>query len=175
MSSEPDAANMILHRNAFGRQNRNLSVFLVLRGTFGEGDDKMKQNTKFLWIYISILFSFALILIIFAGLSRNSDIEQKEGLQGHVAQLSEEKLDLTNQVNSHLATIESLNQQINILTTENNNLKAADNLTKANENTLLQAKEAADKGDWKSCSAILDTINKDTLTQTQLAFYENLR
>ena len=41
----------------------------------------MKQNTKFLWMYIGILFSFALILIIFAGLSRNTDTEQKEGLK----------------------------------------------------------------------------------------------
>ena len=64
----------------------------------------MKQNTKFLWMYIGILFSFALILIVFAGLSRNSDIEQKEGLQGHVARLSEEKLTLTNKINSQAFT-----------------------------------------------------------------------
>ena len=135
----------------------------------------MKQNTKFLWMYVGILFSFALILIIFAGLSRNSDIEQKEGLQGHVAQLSEEKLALTNEINTHLATIETLNQQIALLTTENTNLKAADALLKANESALSQAKEAADKGDWKTCATILDTINKDTLTQSQLVMYETMR
>ena len=41
----------------------------------------MKQNTKFLWIYIAILFSFALILILFAGLTQNNyrkEIEQQQ-------------------------------------------------------------------------------------------------
>ena len=32
----------------------------------------MKQNTKFVWIYVAILFSFALILILFAGLTQNN-------------------------------------------------------------------------------------------------------
>lgn len=49
----------------------------------------MKENTKFLWMYVGILFSFALILIIFAGLSHNTDEEQKKGLQADVASLSE--------------------------------------------------------------------------------------
>ena len=37
----------------------------------------MKENTKFLWMYVGILFSFALILIIFAGLSQSNDAEEK--------------------------------------------------------------------------------------------------
>lgn len=32
----------------------------------------VKQNTKFVWIYVAILFSFALILILFAGLTQNN-------------------------------------------------------------------------------------------------------
>ena len=128
----------------------------------------MKQNTKFLWMYIGILFSFALILIIFAGLSRNSDIEQKEGLQVNVAKLSEEKLALTNKVTAQQATIDSLNQQIAQLTAQND-------VFQANENALIQAKEAINNGNWKACNEILDTINKDTLTKSQLVMYETMR
>ena len=32
----------------------------------------MKKNSKFLLIYIAILFSFALVLILFAGLTQNN-------------------------------------------------------------------------------------------------------
>ena len=128
----------------------------------------MKQHTKFLWMYIGILFSFALILIIFAGLSRNSDIEQKEGLQVNIAKLSEEKLDLTNKVNSMQVTIDSLNQQIAQLTAQNDAFQS-------NENALIQAKEEAKNGNWSVCNEILDKIDKNTLTESQLVMYETLR
>ncbi len=125
----------------------------------------MKQNTKFLWLYIAILFSFALILIIFAGLSRNSDIEQKEGLQGHVAKLSEQVLDLTNQINMQNATIESQNNQIAHLTTS---------LQKANESSLIQARDALSRGNREECNKILESITPDTLTESQLVMYDTL-
>ncbi len=32
----------------------------------------MKKNSSFIWIYVAILFSFALILIVFAGLTQNN-------------------------------------------------------------------------------------------------------
>lgn len=32
----------------------------------------MKKNSNFIWIYVAILFSFALILIVFAGLTQNN-------------------------------------------------------------------------------------------------------
>ncbi len=38
----------------------------------GQRSDLMKKNTKFIWIYGAILFSFALILILFAGLTQNN-------------------------------------------------------------------------------------------------------
>ncbi len=125
----------------------------------------MKQNTKFLWLYIGILFSFALILIIFAGLSRNSDIEQKEGLQGHVTKLSEQVLDLTNKINTQNATIETQNGQIVSLTSA---------LQKINETALVQARDALDKGNREACNKILESITADTLTESQLVMYETL-
>ena len=40
----------------------------------------MKKNTKFIWMYGAILFSFALILILFAGLTQNNyEKELNEG------------------------------------------------------------------------------------------------
>lgn len=130
----------------------------------------MKQNTKFLWIYIAILFSFALILIVFAGLSRNSDIEQKEGLQGDVRKLSEKNLELTNEINVLNSTIVRLNDQIVTLTNENTNY----NVISTNEYVLIQARDAKKNGDRKTCSDLLNTINKESLTQSQLLMYESL-
>ncbi|MBE7050273.1 MAG: hypothetical protein E7394_05815 [Ruminococcaceae bacterium] len=131
----------------------------------------MKQNTKFLWMYIAILFSFALILIVFAGLSRNSDIEQKEGLQGDVRKLSEKNLELTNEINTLNATIIRLNDQIVTISGENANYK----MISDNENLLVQAKEAEKSGDEEKCDEILNSINTQTLTQSQLLMYESLK
>ena len=58
----------------------------------------MKQNTKFLWMYIGILFSFALILIIFAGFSVNTETEQTQGMKDNIISLSQKNTDLTNKV-----------------------------------------------------------------------------
>ena len=67
----------------------------------------MKQNTKFLWMYIAILFSFAIILILFAGLSRNTSNEQQQGMKDNIATLSQKNTELTNKI-KHLADEKSV-------------------------------------------------------------------
>lgn len=63
----------------------------------------MKQNTKFIWIYGAILFSFALILIVFAGLTQNSNDEELNKVQKETA---------------------GIRKSLTVLTTENNKLTA---------------------------------------------------
>lgn len=127
----------------------------------------MKQNTKFLWMYIGILFSFALILIIFAGLSRNTDTEQKEGLKADIATLSQQ--------NTAIATENAnLKNQLDALMSENNALKADDAVFADTENTLMLAAAEYDKGNKKEAKDMLASIDPLTLTQTQTYLYNML-
>ena len=59
-------------------------------------------------MYVGILFSFALILIIFAGVSRNTDTEQRKGLQADVAALSEKNTVLQAENKKLFQTIDEL-------------------------------------------------------------------
>lgn len=127
----------------------------------------MKQNTKFLWMYIGILFSFALILIIFAGLSRNTDTEQKEGLKADIAALSQQNTDL-------LAETTNLKTQIDALMAENEALKAGDASFAEVETLLTSACEAYDRGNRKEARDMLANLDPASLTQSQLYIYEML-
>ena len=127
----------------------------------------MKQNTKFLWMYIGILFSFALILIVFAGLSRNNDTEQKEGLKADIATLSQQNTNLA-------AENAALKNQVDTLTNENNALKADDVTFSDVENILAKACELYDAGSEEEAKAMLVSINPLTLTQTQTYLYNML-
>lgn len=127
----------------------------------------MKQNTKFLWMYIGILFSFALILIIFAGLSRNTDTEQKEGLKADIAALSQQNTDL-------LAETTNLKTQIDALMAENEALKAGDASFAEAETLLTSACEAYDRGNRKEARDMLAGLDPASLTQSQLYIYEML-
>ena len=127
----------------------------------------MKQNTKFLWMYIGILFSFALILIIFAGLSRNTDTEQKEGLKADIAALSQQNTDL-------LAETTNLKTQIDALMAENEALKAGDASFAEAETLLTSACEAYDRGNRKEARDMLASLDPASLTQSQIYIYEML-
>ena len=112
---------MILHQNTKTSQNLILKIFCVPRGTLRKGDDKMKQNTKFLWMYICILFSFAIILIIFAGLSTN----EEKGLENKVEKVSsennalkKENTTLKNSIKSKDEAIATANQNYTQLNSE---------------------------------------------------------
>lgn len=54
----------------------------------------VKQNTKFIWIYGAILFSFALILIVFAGLTQKESAHEEEKLSQSLSSLGRENSDL---------------------------------------------------------------------------------
>ena len=85
----------------------------------------MKQNTKFIWIYVAILFSFALILILFAGLTQNNyqkEIEQHQsesaGVRKSLSALSKENEKMKSTINDLQTEAEVLKNDNKILLAE---------------------------------------------------------
>lgn len=128
----------------------------------------MKQNTKFLWMYIAILFSFALILIIFAGLSRNTENEQKEGMKEDIATLSAKNTELAN-------LISNLQAELGVAVEEKNALAENNNLYNSNELLLVQALSEYDDNKDDECALTLSKIDASTLTQTQTYVYTMIK
>lgn len=123
----------------------------------------MKENTKFLWMYVGILFSFALILIIFAGLSQSNDAEEKKGLKSNIVRVTEENTQLKKEKSD-------LEKQVTTLTDENAVLQNEN----AIDDILLEAVNAKKSGDTKKVSEIISTIDPSVLTELQLYIYNGL-
>ena len=63
----------------------------------------MKKNSKFLLIYIAILFSFALVLILFAGLTQNNyakELAESQGIKQNLIEVTEQYQTLTDSMKS---------------------------------------------------------------------------
>lgn len=128
----------------------------------------MKQNTKFLWLYTAILFSFALILIIFAGLTQNnfqkeieeSDktnktmLEQMEVLKKENAKLSEE--------------LKTISENLELANAENEELK----IYKENGEKIFEAYQLLNKGRNESAVSMIQDLDTDLLTPMQLYLYK---
>ncbi|MBQ4526765.1 MAG: hypothetical protein II998_01705 [Clostridia bacterium] len=134
----------------------------------------MKQNTKFLWMYICILFSFAVILIIFAGLSSNNETEQEKSMERDITVLSKKNYELNNQnaelqkqLSQKQADIDALNQEKETFVAEN---KVYD----LNESLLVQAIAEHENGNYTKCKEFINQIDSSTLTQSQMYVYERL-
>lgn len=135
---------------------------------------KMKKNTKFLFMYIAILFSFALVLILFAGLTQNNyakEIAESQGIKQNLVEITEQYQTLTDSmkvINEELeeAKIEitDYKQQINKLTSENE-------ITK----TLIQALELYEDGYKTKAREKIASIDKEALTEAQLYIYNKIK
>lgn len=134
----------------------------------------MKKNTKFLFMYIAILFSFALVLILFAGLTQNNyakEIAESQGIKQNLVEITEQYQTLTDSmkvINEELeeAKIEitDYKQQINKLTSENE-------ITK----TLIQALELYEDGYKTKAREKIASIDKEALTEAQLYIYNKIK
>lgn len=133
----------------------------------------VKNNTKTLWMYTTILFSVALVLILFAGLTQQNyekELETHEtakmGMQKSVAELSQ-----TNML---------LQQEADRLKKENEALKAdAELMHKMNEeidtfNTLSSALRELNMGNRKEAEAMVKELKPEELTQAQLYIYNRI-
>ena len=124
----------------------------------------MKQNTKFLWIYVAILFSFALILIVFAGLSRNTENEQTEGLKEDIATLSAKNTELSNLITDIQAELDFAMEEKNALANKNT-------LFESNEQMIAQAISEYDEEKYEECKPTLSKVDPTTLSQSQTYVY----
>ena len=134
----------------------------------------MKQNTKFLWMYILILFSFALILIIFAGLSHNTEDEQKRGLKEDITELSHKNTELSTTISNLETQLSTLTTEKEGLKSENEALKAIEQTEDANDALLMQAGNAKNEEDDEAFNTAISTIDSTQLTELQLHIYNDL-
>lgn len=138
----------------------------------------MKQNTKFLWIYIAILFSFALILIVFAGLTQNNhqkEIEQQESVN---AGIKKSLVSLTSENQEISDELKNLKTEVNSLETENFKLNSQKEILvssiggdSAVTQTLLDAYVIFSLGDKEAAKTKVAEINAELLSPVQLNIY----
>lgn len=141
----------------------------------------MKQNTKFLWIYIAILFSFALILILFAGLTQNNYRKEIEQQQTESAGVKQSLVTLTDENQKMKDEIKSLKTETENLKTENEKLTSEKGimLSSIGEDTetsqkLLDSYFIFSKGDKQTAVKNLEDIDKNSLTSAQLNIYNTI-
>ena len=124
----------------------------------------LKQNTKFLWLYTAILFSFALILIIFAGLTQNNfqkEIEESDKtnqtMLEQIKVLKEENAKLSNE-------LKTVSEKLEIVETENSEL----NVYKENSEKIFEAYQLLNKGRNESAVSMIQELDTELLTPMQL-------
>ena len=134
----------------------------------------MKKNTKFLFIYVAILFSFALMLILFAGLTQNNyakELAESQGIKDNLIELTKTNQALTDSVN--LLKTELDESKLNI---DEQKIKI-DELTKETKNSteLIEILKLYENGNKTEALKRKEKINTDDLTQTQLYIYNKIK
>ncbi len=128
----------------------------------------MKQNTKFLWLYTAILFSFALILIIFAGLTQNN-------FQKEIAESDKTNDQLIEQINKLTTENQQLKDELKIIS-ENLELTETENseltVYKENGEKIFEAYQLLNRGRNESAVNMIQDIDTDFLTPMQLYLYK---
>ena len=116
----------------------------------------MKKNTKFLLIYIAILFSFALVLILFAGLTQNNyakQIAENQGIKQNLVEITEQYQTLTDSMKVKIAALE-----------------AESNTTAL----LIDALILDESGKHDEAEQKIAQIDKQQLTEQQLYIYNKI-
>ncbi len=139
----------------------------------------MKQNTKFIWIYVAILFSFAIILILFAGLTQNNyqkEINDQEmvtaGIRKSLSALSMENEALNSKLKEFEAQNTALMEENERLSKES---RAAISFYDGEaETTKILLRAYADRLDGKNeeAKAMLEGIDRAQLTRQQINLYD---
>jgi len=133
----------------------------------------MKKNSKFLLIYVAILFSFALVLILFAGLTQNNyakELAESQGIKQNLIEVTEQYQTLTDSMKSLNKNLEEAN--IKIETYEQDINQKANQILLTDK--LVQAMQLIDTGRPTAAKEILDEIDKETLTENQRYIYNKL-
>lgn len=133
----------------------------------------MQQKSKFLWLYTILLFSIALILIIFAGMTQQNYEEDLENHQTAAVGMQKSVSELT-QINENLkAENAALRSEAEAV----NNIKAA--MEKSAEfnsrnDSLVKAINAFLSENIEMAQAYLGDIDESKLTPEQSAVYNEI-
>ncbi len=133
----------------------------------------MKKNTKYLIMYIAILFSFAVVLILFAGLTQNNyakELAESQGIKQNLVEITEQYQTLTDSMkvlNEELtagkAKIKELEENLEALT-------ARDDAS----TRIMEAYRLFEKGRRAEAREKIAEIDKELLTQEQLYIYNKI-
>ena len=125
----------------------------------------MNSKVKFLWIYTGILFSFALILIVFAYLTQNNISKENEainknmsGYKASIENLTKENEDLKSQLeklNTELSDAKDKNEKYFEIEKNEN----TEEIQSVNE-TLKKAVDELAKGNRKNAKNIVKDVDK---------------
>lgn len=138
----------------------------------------MKQNTRFIWIYGAILFSFALILILFAGLTQKESAHQEAKLSESLSSLAQENANLVAERDNLKIAVKDLNDQLYSARVEKDSIYAEKEAAIAayGENIdltriLLQAYHEKAAGNIDLAKASVADLDVKTMTEAQKYLY----
>lgn len=141
----------------------------------------MKQNTKFIGIYVAILFSFALILILFAGLTQNNYQKEIEQHQSESAGVRKSLSALTKENEKMNDTIRDLQTEAETLRNDNKNLLAEREAALvafggdvATTRILIEAYTEKIAGHEDSAREKIKSLNARTMTEAQRYLYKTI-
>jgi cell division protein FtsB len=141
----------------------------------------LKQNTKFIGIYVAILFSFALILILFAGLTQNNYQKEIEQHQSESAGVRKSLSALTKENEKMNDTIRDLQTEAETLRNDNKNLLAEREAALvafggdvATTRTLFSAYTEKIAGHEDSAREKIKSLNVRTMTEAQRYLYKTI-
>lgn len=148
----------------------------VPRGTKLYTEDTMKKNLRYLWIYTGILFSVALLLIIFAYFTQSNIINETKqiqetnlsGMQKSVTQLTADNQKLISE-NEKLS--KTVTEQTHII--ENYKEKETESiLTRELDEKLAMAYDSYVGGSKSDAKNMLISIDREKLTNLQQKIYD---
>jgi hypothetical protein len=133
----------------------------------------MKKNTKNLILYIGILFSFALVLILFAGLTQNNyakELAESQGIKQNLVEITEQYQTLTDSMKVLNEELSASNTKIEELEKEIETLTSRDDAS----TKIMEAYRLFEKGRRTEAKEKIAEIDKELLTQEQLYIYNKI-
>ncbi len=133
----------------------------------------MKKNTKNLIIYIAILFSFAVVLILFAGLTQNNyakELAESQGIKQNLVEITEQYQTLTDSMKVLNEELSVSKEKIDKLENELETLTSRDDAS----TKIMEAYRLFEKGRRTEAKEKIAEIDKELLTQEQLYIYNKI-
>ena len=133
----------------------------------------MKKNTKFLLMYIAILFSFALVLILFAGLTQNNyakELAESKGIKQNLVEVTQQYQTLSDSMKVLNKELESAQTTIEMY--EKDITAKAKSLLVSEK--LMNALKEYENGNIEEAQQSLGNVVPEELTEAQLYIYNKI-